>query len=47
MVHMPLLSALRRQRLVDLYEFKASLVYKTSFRTSKATQRKLVSKIKK
>jgi hypothetical protein len=39
----PLISALRRQRQADLYEFKVSLVYKVSSRTAKATQRNPVS----
>jgi hypothetical protein len=38
--------ALRRQRKVDLYEFKASLVYWASFRTARATQSNPVSKQK-
>ena len=33
---MTLISALRRQRLVDLCKFKASLVYRVSSRTAKA-----------
>ena len=33
------MSALRRQRQVDRHVFEASLVYKTSFRTAKDTQR--------
>jgi hypothetical protein len=36
---MPLIAALRRQRLVDLCEFKASQVYRANTRTTKATQR--------
>ena len=32
------LKALRRQRQADLCEFKASLVYRASFRTARATQ---------
>jgi hypothetical protein len=32
---MPLILALRRQRVVDLCEFKASQVYMVSFRTAK------------
>jgi hypothetical protein len=31
---MPLIPALERQRQVDLYEFKASLVYRAKFRDS-------------
>jgi hypothetical protein len=41
---MPLISALRRQRQVDLIEFEASLVYRVSSRTARATQRNPVSK---
>jgi hypothetical protein len=40
----PLISALRRQRLTDLCEFKASLVYRARSETAKATQRKPVLK---
>jgi hypothetical protein len=36
---MPLISALGRQRQVDLCEFKASLVYRVSSRIARATQR--------
>jgi hypothetical protein len=35
---------LERQRQADLCEFKASLVYRVSSRTTRATQRKLVLK---
>jgi hypothetical protein len=35
----PIIPALRRQRQADLCEFKASLVYRASFRTDKDTQR--------
>ena len=35
MVH-PFISVLRRQRQVDLCEYKASLVYRVSFRTARA-----------
>jgi hypothetical protein len=38
---MPLIPALRRQRQMDLCEFKASLVYKIS-KTTGATQRNTV-----
>jgi hypothetical protein len=38
--HMPLISALGRQRQADISEFEASLVYRVSSRTAKATQRK-------
>jgi hypothetical protein len=41
---MPLISVLRRQRQVDLCEFEASLVYRLSSRTARATQKNLVSK---
>jgi hypothetical protein len=34
-VHTPLVPSLRRQRLVDLREFKASLVYIASFKTGR------------
>ena len=44
---MPLIPALWRQRQVDLCEFKDSLVYRVSFRTSRATQRNPVLKNKK
>ena len=40
---MPLISALRRQREVDLYEFKASLVYKVSSRAAKALYKEILS----
>jgi hypothetical protein len=33
-----LISALRRQRQVDLYEFKVSLLYRVSSKTAKATK---------
>jgi hypothetical protein len=36
--------ALRRKWQADLYEFKASLVYRTSSRTARATQRNPVLK---
>jgi len=41
---MPSIPALRRQRQVDSYECEASLVYRTNFRTARATQRNPVSK---
>ena len=42
---MPVIPALGRQRQVDLFEFEASLVYRTSSRTVRAvTQRNPVSK---
>ena len=44
---MHLISALGRQRQVDLCEFKSSLVYKASSRIARATQRNPVSKINK
>jgi hypothetical protein len=43
----PLIPVLWRQRQSDLYEFKDSLIYKTSTRTAMATQRNPVSKEKK
>jgi hypothetical protein len=43
---MPLVPTLKRQRQVDLLEFKASLVYKTSSRTAKVIPRNLVLKNK-
>ena len=46
--HTLLIPALRRQKPVDLWEFKASLVYRASFRAARAvTQRNPVSKKKK
>ena len=44
---MTLIPALVRQRQADLCEFKASLVYRVSSRTGKATQRNPVLKKKK
>ena len=44
--HIPLVLALRRQRQADLCEFKASLVYRESSRTARATQRNPVSQNK-
>jgi hypothetical protein len=41
---MPLITALKKQRQVDLYEFKASLVYIVSSRTARATEMAIVSK---
>ena len=41
--HRPLIPVLWRQRQVDPCEFKASLVYRVSPRTSKATQTNPVS----
>ena len=35
--HTPLIPALRRQNQVDLYEFKANLVYIVNFRPARAT----------
>jgi hypothetical protein len=37
-----LIPALRKQRQVEFCEFEASLVYKESFRTGRATQRNSV-----
>ena len=42
MVVNPLIPELLRQRQVDLCEFKASLVLRTSFRTGKAIYRETV-----
>ena len=42
--HTPLIPVLGRQRQTDLSEFKASLIYRVSSRTSKATQRNPVLK---
>ena len=47
MVAHTLIPALERQRQVDLCEFMASLVYRASFRTARATQRNPVSEINK
>ena len=41
---MPLIPAFGRQRQEDHHEFEASLVYRVSSRTAKATQRNLVLK---
>jgi hypothetical protein len=41
---MLLIPALKIQRQVDLYEFKASLVYRARFRTVRAIQRNPVLK---
>ena len=43
---MPLIPAHGRQKQADLCERKASLVYRVSFRTARATQRKPVLKNK-
>jgi hypothetical protein len=40
----PLIPAFRKQRQVGLYEFQASLLYRVSSRTSRATQRNPVTK---
>ena len=40
---MPLIPAFLEQRHTGLCEFKASLVYRVSSKTTRATQRKLVS----
>ena len=39
MWHTPLIPTLEKQRQADLYEFKASLVYRVSSRIPRATQR--------
>ena len=44
--YMPLIPGLRRQRQVDLCESEASLVYRGSSRTARATQGNPVSKTK-
>jgi hypothetical protein len=41
---MPLVLALRKQRQVDIWEDKASLVYRESSRTARSVQRNFVSK---
>ena len=40
-VHTPLISAVRRQKQVDLCDFKANLVYKASSRTHGQEQSKI------
>jgi hypothetical protein len=40
----PLVPTLVRQRQVDLYEFKASLVYRVNSRTARTTQNFCVNK---
>ena len=47
MWHIPFISALGRQRQRNLREFKASLVYRASSKTTKATHRDPVLKNKK
>jgi len=42
--HMSLIPAPRRQRQVDLFGFKVSLIYKVSSRTARATLRNPTSK---
>ena len=42
--HTPLIPELGKQRLVDLYEFEASLVYRESSRAARTTQRNPVSR---
>jgi capsid protein len=44
--HIPLIPALGRESQVDLCEFEASLVYRVSSRTARATQRNPVLKNK-
>jgi hypothetical protein len=46
MVYIPLIPALRRQGQADFSDLKASLLYRASPRTPKATQRNPVSKNK-
>ena len=43
--YMSLVPALRRQSQADLCDFKASLVYRASFRTTTATERTLLQKV--
>jgi hypothetical protein len=38
-LHKPLIPVLRRQRQVELFEFKTIVVYSVSSRTVRATQR--------
>ena len=38
MQYLPIIPALRRWKQVDLYRFKASLIYTVSYRTARATQ---------
>jgi hypothetical protein len=45
-MHRPFISALGRQRQADLCEFEASLAFRASSKTARATQRNLVSKNK-
>jgi hypothetical protein len=40
---MPLITALRRHRQMDLCEFKTSLVYREMSRAARAAERNLVS----
>ena len=44
---MPLISALRKQKQVDLSEFEASLIYRASSRTARDSQRNCHQKKKK
>jgi hypothetical protein len=44
---MPVILALGRQRQVGLCKFQASLVYRASFRTARATQGRLYTLTKK
>jgi hypothetical protein len=46
LLYLPIIPALKRQRQVDLCEFKTSLVYRASSRTARVTQRNPVSKNK-
>ena len=41
-----MISTLGRQRQMDIYKFKANLIYRASSRTTKATQRDPVLKNK-
>jgi hypothetical protein len=43
---MPLIPAYRRQKQVDLWKYKASLVFRVSSRTAESTQRRIILKTK-
>jgi hypothetical protein len=45
-LYRPLVLALWREKQEDLFEFEASLVYKVSSRTARATQRPSLEKLK-
>jgi hypothetical protein len=44
--HIPLISALRRQRQADICEFEGSLIYRVSSKSARGTHRNPVSKRK-